>query len=101
MNISQQKALNQICKTRFSLVQGPPGTGKTKLLSAIVAFMYVQSAEHILVCANQNETADLLYEALDKIPMLSQRIIRVYPKKKIEDTNTVFMKNSYHKVFEA
>lgn len=63
--------------------------------------MCVHSAEHILVCANQNETADLLYEALDKIPMLSNRIIRVYPKKKIEGMNTVFMKNSYHKVFEA
>jgi superfamily I DNA and/or RNA helicase len=61
--------------------------------------MFVQSAEHILVCANQNETADLLYEALDKIPMLSSRIIRVYPQIIIEDPNTVIMKNTYHKVF--
>jgi hypothetical protein len=55
-----------------------------------------------LVCSFQNETADLLYEALDKIPILSGSIIRVYPRKKINDVkaNTVFMKNSYHKVQE-
>jgi len=52
-----------------------------------------------LVCSFQNETADLLYEALDKIPILSGHIIRVYPRKKINEVkaDTVFMKNSHHK----
>jgi hypothetical protein len=65
--------------------------------------MFVNSNDHILVCSFQNETADLLYEALDKIPMLSPHLIRVYPRKKIVEVkaDTVFMKNSYHKIQEA
>ncbi len=61
LNSSQKQALEKACLNRFTLVQGPPGTGKTKLLAAIVAFMKMQSPNHILVCANQNETSDLLY----------------------------------------
>jgi Tfp pilus assembly pilus retraction ATPase PilT len=60
-NSSQKQALEKACLNRLTLVQGPPGTGKTKLLAAIVAFMKMHSTKHILVCANQNETADLLY----------------------------------------
>lgn len=55
-----------------------------------------------MVCSFQNETADLLYEALDKIDFLKDKIIRVYSRKSIENhkQDEPFMKNSYHKIIE-
>ena len=64
----------------MTLIQGPPGTGKTKTLAFIVAVMHANSTEPILVCSALNETADLLYEALNKHRTLKGRVMRVYSR---------------------
>lgn len=59
--------------------------------------------EKIMVCSEKNETADLLYEALEKINLLKDNIIRVYSRKSIDDykkQNKSFMKNSYHEILK-
>jgi MoxR-like ATPase len=62
------------------LIQGPPGTGKTKTLAMIVALMHIYSKDPIMICSDQNETADLLYEALNKHESIASTVIRVYSK---------------------
>ena len=104
LNPSQETALQKACLQRLTLIQGPPGTGKTKLLASIVAFMHSFRSDHILVCSFQNETADLLYEALEKVPFLSGTLVRIYALRMIHkiDKNPDTMKymtNTYHKIF--
>ena len=60
------------------MIQGPPGTGKSRITAFITAVMYANFDEPILVCTYQNETADLLYEALNKQKTLKGRVMRVY-----------------------
>lgn len=67
--------------------------------------MHLYSSGHILVCSFQNETADLLYEALEKIHYLKDTIVRVYALRMIrkieKNPDTMkFMTNTYHKTFK-
>lgn len=64
----------------MTLIQGPPGTGKTRVLAFIAALMNANSKDLILVCSALNETADLLYEALEKHATLKGRVMRVYSR---------------------
>ena len=85
------------CSQRVTLIQGPPGTGKTRTLAFIAALMNANSYEPILVCSFQNETADLLYEALNNQETLKGRVMRVYSKtieRKMRERGVPFMENS-------
>lgn len=85
------------------MIQGPPGTGKTKTLAAIVAFMALHSADSILVCSQQNETADLLYQALDQYDFLKEIILRIYSRSKVElmkKEDAPFLPNSFNLIRE-
>ena len=80
MNESQRIAILAACDQRVTLIQGPPGTGKTRVLAFIAALMNANSKDPILVCSALNETADLLYEALEKHDTLKGRVMRVYSR---------------------
>jgi hypothetical protein len=56
--------------------------------------MNSNSTEPILVCSALNETADLLYEALNKQETLKGCVMRVYSKtieRKMKDRNIPFL----------
>ena len=69
----------------------------------IVALMHMHSIDPIMICSDQNETADLLYEALNKHESIASTVIRVYSKsivdKKIKRKQP-FMKHSFHLKFD-
>lgn len=69
----------------------------------IVALMHIYSKDPIMICSDQNETADLLYEALNKHESIASTVIRVYSKsivdKKIKRKQP-FMKHSFHLKFD-
>ena len=78
----------------MTLIQGPPGSGKTKVMAFIAALMNSNSTEPILVCSALNETADLLYEALNKQETLKECVMRVYSRtieRKMKDRNIPFL----------
>lgn len=68
----------------------------------IVALMCLQSEKHVLVCAYQNETADLLYQALEAYGFLKDKLLRVYSTRSIQikqQHQEPCMRNSYHEIF--
>ena len=65
----------------------------------IAALMQEDSPKPILVCTFQNETADLLYEALDKFECIRDITLRVYSNRiaRIKrEYNEPCQRNSYH-----
>lgn len=63
-------------------------------MAFIAALMNSNSTEPILVCSALNETADLLYEALNKQETLKRCVMRVYSRtieRKMKDRNIPFL----------
>lgn len=65
-NLSQKEALENIFKSKISIIQGPPGTGKTQTILNIVANLAIMQNKTVAVVSNNNEAVKNVKEKLEK-----------------------------------
>lgn len=73
---NQIRCIKHSLSHRFSLIEGPPGTGKTRIVTGIVASFLNNRIMPILVCAENDQLADILACRLTQARI---NVCRVYP----------------------
>lgn len=65
-NLSQKEAMENVFKSRISIIQGPPGTGKTQTILNIVANLAIMQNKSVAVVSNNNEVVKNVKDKLHK-----------------------------------
>lgn len=65
-NLSQKEAMENVSKSKISIIQGPPGTGKTQTILNIIANLAIMQNKTIAVVSNNNEAVKNVKEKLEK-----------------------------------
>lgn len=65
-NKSQKEAIENVYKSKISIIEGPPGTGKTQTILNIIANLAVMENKTIAVVSNNNEAVKNIKDKLEK-----------------------------------
>lgn len=65
-NLSQKKAMENVFKSKISIIQGPPGTGKTQTILNIIANLAIMQNKTVAVVSNNNEAVKNVKDKLEK-----------------------------------
>ena len=65
-NLSQKNAMENVYKSKISVIQGPPGTGKTQTILNIIANLTIMNNKTVAVVSNNNEAVKNVKEKLEK-----------------------------------
>lgn len=65
-NLSQKEAMENVFKSKISIIQGPPGTGKIQTILNIVANLAIMQNKSVAVVSNNNEAVKNVKDKLDK-----------------------------------
>ena len=93
LNPSQESAIRNCFKNKFTIIKGPPGTGKSTVLS-ILAYHLInlkKKKDKILICAPSNRAVDNISILLQKIKSI--KFVRVLSLSK-ETTEDIDLTNS-------
>jgi len=87
LNPSQEAAIKNCFKNKFTIIKGPPGTGKSTVLS-ILAYHLIKlkkKKDKILICAPSNRAVDNISLLLQKIKSIKFVRVLSLSKEIIED----------------
>ena len=87
LNPSQEAAIRNCFKNKFTIIKGPPGTGKSTVLS-ILAYHLIKlkkKKDKILICAPSNRAVDNISLLLQKIKSIKFVRVLSLSKEIIED----------------
>ncbi len=65
-NLSQKEAIENVFKSKISIIQGPPGTGKTQTILNIIANLAILQNKTVAVVSNNNEAVKNVKDKLEK-----------------------------------
>lgn len=65
-NLSQKRAVENVFKSKISVIQGPPGTGKTQTILNIIANLAIMQNKTVAVVSNNNEAVKNVKDKLKK-----------------------------------
>lgn len=65
-NLSQKEAMENVFKSKISIIQGPPGTGKTQTILNIIANLAIMQNKTVAVVSNNNEAVKNVKDKLEK-----------------------------------
>ena len=65
-NLSQKKAMENVFKSKISIIQGPPGTGKTQTILNIIANLAIMQNKTVAIVSNNNEAVKNVKDKLEK-----------------------------------
>lgn len=73
--------MENVFKSKISIIQGPPGTGKTQTILNIIANLAIMQNKTVAVVSNNNEAVKNVKDKLEKMDMVLLLLTQVIKPK--------------------